>query len=363
MNTKIKMLNYIAKDKDIFVGLEDSKVSWKLAVRCEKMLIHQTSMPAKYADLTGYFRNNYPGCRIHVMYEAGFRGFGLHDSLVKDNIACVVVPPHTLTEEKANRVKTDRIDARRIAQNLENGDYKICHVPDAQRREDRQISRTLEGVQKTIVQTRNRIWKMLDSHGIAVPFSKQHPGKADIRQLRHLEMSPPLAISLAVDLDILEMLWEQDQKLRDNLKQMAKSERYKKTFELLHSTPGVGWFTAIRLVLEWGEDLTRFANRRKIASYVGLTCSEYSTGETVRRGHLTGLGHRRSRQWLIESTWVAIRKDSALREKYNRVYHNSGSKKKAIVATARKLVGRILYCVTHSEPYTPGLVAIEYGKA
>ena len=86
-------------------------------------------------------------------------------------------------------------------------------------------------------------------------------------------MSPPLAISLAVDLDILEMLWEQDQKLRDNLKQMAKSERYKKTFELLHSTPGVGWFTAIRLVLEWGEDLTRFANRRKIASYVGLTCS------------------------------------------------------------------------------------------
>jgi transposase len=297
------------------------------------------------------------------MYEAGFRGFGLHDSLVKDNIACVVVPPHTLTEEKANRVKTDRIDARRIAQNLENGDYKSCHVPDAQRREDRQISRTLEGIQKTIVQTRNRIWKMLDSHGIEVPFSKQRPGKADIRQLRQLEMSPSLALSLTVDLDILEMLWEQDLKLRKVLKEMTKRERYKKTFEILQSTPGVGWFTAIRIVLEWGEDFSRFANRRRIASYVGLTCSEYSTGETVRRGHLTGLGHRRSRQWLIESAWVAIRKDPALREKFNRVYHNSGSKKKAIVATARKLVGRILYCVTHSEPYTPGLVAIEYGKA
>jgi transposase len=357
MSTKIKMLNYIAKDKDIFVGLEDSKATWKLAVRCDKTPIANLSMPTEYAVLSSYFRNNYPGCRIHVIYEAGFQGFWLHDLLIKDNISCVVVPPHTVTEEKANRVKTDRIDARRLALNLENGDYKTCYIPDVQRREDRQVSRTLEDIQEDIVRTRNRMWKMLDFHGIAVPFSKQRPTKEDIRQLRHLEISPTLAIALAEYLDELEFYWERDKKLRDILKQMTKSERYKKTFELLLSTPGIGWYTAIRLVLEWGEDLTRFANRRKIASFVGLTCSEYSTGETVRRGHLTGLGHRRSRQWLVESTWTAVRKDPALREKYNRVYRNSGSKKKAIVAAARKLVGRILYCVTHNQPYVVGLVA------
>ena len=359
MSTKIKMLDYIAKDKDIFVGLEDSKRTWKIAVRCEKMLVQQTSMPSQYADLSGYFRNNYPGCRIHVIYEAGFHGFWLHDLLVKNHIACVVVPPHTVTEEKANSVKTDRVDARRLALNLENGDYKSCYVPDAQRREDRQVSRTLEDVQEVIVQTRNRIWKLLEFHGIDVPFSMQHPTKANIRQLRTLTLPLRIANMLTLYIDHLEFLWEQDKQLRDTLKQMTECERYKKTFDIIYSTPGIGWYTAIRLVLEWGEDLTRFSNRRKIASFVGLSCSEYSTGETVRRGHLTGLGHRRSRRWLVECAWIAIRKDPALREKYLRVYNHCGSKKKAIVATARKLVGRILYCVTHGKPYTIGLVANE----
>ena len=39
---------FIAKDKNVFIGLEDSKKSWKLCVRADKIIIHETSMPAKY---------------------------------------------------------------------------------------------------------------------------------------------------------------------------------------------------------------------------------------------------------------------------------------------------------------------------
>ena len=53
------------------------------------------------------------------MCEAGFHGFWLHDLLTKDGVECVVVPPHTVTDEKTKRVKTDTIDARRLAQNLD----------------------------------------------------------------------------------------------------------------------------------------------------------------------------------------------------------------------------------------------------
>lgn len=226
-------------------------------------------------------------------------------------------------EEKTNRVKTDTIDARRLAHNLEKNDYKSCCVPDKERREDRQLSRTLEDIQGDIVRTRNRIWKMFDFHGIDPKVDKNKPGKDDIKKLRKL----------------------------------TKKEQYQKTYDIIRRSPGIGWFTAIRLVLEWGEDLSRFASKRKIASFVGLVGSEHSTGETVRRGSLTGLGHKHSRTWLVECTWVAIRKDPILLEKYKRVLRNTGSKKKAVVATARKLVGRILRCVTLGQPYIVGLVA------
>ena len=60
------------------------------------------------------------------MYEAGFQGFWLHDLLEKDGIDCIVTPPNKVVQEKDNRVKTDKVDARRLAKNLENG--VICHV-------------------------------------------------------------------------------------------------------------------------------------------------------------------------------------------------------------------------------------------
>ena len=118
-----KMINYTAKDKEIFVGLEDSKLTWKLCIRSEGIVIQETSMPARYEVLKAYFRNGYPGCKIKVIYEAGFKGFTLHDRLVSDGIECVVTPPHTVTQEKDSRVKCDKIDARRLAINLENGDW------------------------------------------------------------------------------------------------------------------------------------------------------------------------------------------------------------------------------------------------
>ncbi len=79
------------KGKEVFVGLEDSKKTWKIAVRCEKMLVHQVSMEAKYPVLIQYLRNKFPGCTIRLIYEAGFKGFNLYDQLTEDGIDCVVV--------------------------------------------------------------------------------------------------------------------------------------------------------------------------------------------------------------------------------------------------------------------------------
>ena len=145
------------------------------------MIVHETCMLAQYEGLRNYFINKFPECQIQVMYEAGFRGFELHDQLVADGWECVVTPPHTLTEEKCQRKKNDRTDCRRLAKNLENGDYRKCFVPDKGLREDRQIPRTYGQVQTDVKRVCNRIrvsWSRQRLTCGVVERSYVCPGKA-----------------------------------------------------------------------------------------------------------------------------------------------------------------------------------------
>jgi transposase len=282
------MQDFIVKGKDIFIGLEDSKRTWKISCRCEKMEIHYTSMPADYAVLRSYLQKNYVECRITVIYEAGFKGFGLHDKLVEDGYSCIVTPPNKVTQEKVSRVKTDKIDCRRLATNLENSDFKKCHVPDKEILSDRQISRTLIAIQKDLVRTRNRIRKFLDFHGIDKGFPAGAWGKADYDRLMKLELDGMLRISLKVLTDLLTHLLSAKKLLKQELLLLTKKERYAAVYKIFNSAPGIGWFTAIRLVLEWGEDLSRFKTAKKFGSFAGLCASEYSSGDTVLKGNITG---------------------------------------------------------------------------
>jgi transposase len=353
-----KIQDFVIEGKEIFVGLEDSKSTWKIAVHCEKMLIHQTSMKTDYPILIKYLRNKFPRCRIHLMYEAGYKGFNLYDQLTEDGIECVVIPPHVVTEAKVNKVKTDKRDAKRLAKVLEGHDYKFgCYIPDKERREDRQISRTLGAAKKDIIRNRNRIRKFLDFNGITPPFTASKKwGRDEFMALKDLPLSDPLRKSLDILLAMLEALWGHVKELRNYLRQLSRKERYRKAYEIAKSIPGIGWYTAIRLVLELGEDLSRFGSSKQIAGFVGLGCSEYTTGETEHKGHITGMGSGFIRATLIENAWAAIRKDPALLSKYKRVCGGSGSKKKAIVAVARMLIVRFRACVVSGTPYVIGVI-------
>jgi transposase len=218
------------------------------------------------------------------------------------------------------------------------------------------VSRTLIALQKDIIRTRNRIRKLLQFHGIEVPFPDKW-GRDEFRALKKLELSEPLRISLDIFLTQLEELWAHQVALRSSLKKLCKKERYHKAYTIARSLPGIGWFTAIRFVLELGEDLSRFTSGKKIASFVGLTPSEDSTGETEHKGRITGMGSGFIRSTLVENSWMATAKDPVLLNKFTRVWHASGSRKKAIVAVARMLIMRYRACLISGTPYVIGVAA------
>ncbi len=351
----------ILEGQDIYVGLEDSKKTWRLCVRNNGIVVNETSMPAQYDVLKNYFINKFPHCYITVLYEAGFRGFELYDKLAADNWHCVVTPPHTVTDEKCSRIKNDSIDCRRLAKILETGDYKACHVPDRKVREDRQISRTYEQVKRDIVKVCNRIRRTLEFHGLDESFKSGRWYEKDYKMARERISEMNVAVSLRLTFDALfnelEHLWEIKNHLTKELYKLARDEQYAHSVKLLFSVPGIGLLTAIRLVLEWG-DVGRFNRKEEFTKFIGLTPSEHSSGETIRKSSITKQGNRSVRGWIIECAWVAIKYDPVLLNKFNRVMHASGSKKKAIVAVARIMAVRMRSILLTGNPYMVGFSGV-----
>lgn len=357
MNKTIQ--KHVLKGKRIYVGLEDAKKTWNLCVRSEGIVAHACSMPARYEHLRNYFRNRFPACEIRVMYEAGFGGFNLYDKLIDDGWECVVVPPHTVVQEKCSRLKNDRIDCRRLAKNNERSDYRACAVPDRQRREDRQVSRRYEQLKKNVIRTRNRIRKAIEFHGLddyVLPGAWTERQYKELEQLTtEMDLSASLRFSMQNMFAELKMLCDLKKKTVEQLKSLADRPRYKRAVTILKSAPGIGTLTAVRLVLEWG-DVSRFKRKEDFNAYLGMIPSEYSTGEKIRLGHITKQGSSCVRSWLVEAAWLAKSRDPVLLKKYRDVLSRTNSSKKAIVAVARKLAVRLRALLISGEEYQVGVV-------
>jgi transposase len=114
---------------------------------------------------------------------------------------------------------------------------------------------------------------------------------------------------------------------------------------------GIGIISAARMSVYLFDRKDRFESSEKLNHYLGLTPSERSSGEKISRGRSGLCGNRQLRSIIIQLAWKTVRKDGALLDKFERVYKRSGSKQKAIVAVARKLMTKLQAVVTKEEQY------------
>lgn len=137
--------------------------------------------------------------------------------------------------------------------------------------------------------------------------------------------------------------------------ELAKTDSYRDNVKVLRTIPGVGILVAMELLVEL-QDIRRFRTADRLAAYLGLTPSQYSSGEHIRMGRITHIGKSHLRALLVEASWVLIRKDSIIAEKYHVLKPRIGSKK-AIVAIARKLLVRARRVLLDQTPYVLGRAA------
>ena len=344
--------------KQLFVGIDMHRKKWHVTVRSEDgLLLFRNSLDGSWPALRSVLDRFSAAKKVRAVYEAGYFGFWLYDHLVEYGVDASVTPPNLIPTSTGNKVKNDRLDSNRLAELLQAGLLKSVYVPTPEERAHRQVARRRRQLIRDRVRVQNRIKAELRLNEIEL--SHESNGRWSARfvgQLRRLRFPNPWQQrSFEILLDELSFLSEQISELTGLLKELTQEDAYRDRMEILTSIPGMGWLSAIEILLEL-QDVRRFQRADQLAAYVGLTPSQYSSGEHTRLGRITRQGRPVVRMLLIQIAWTLIAKDGAMRQKYDRIKTRGGGKR-AIVAIARTLLIRIRRVLLDEEPYVVGLIS------
>jgi len=340
--------------KDVYIGMDVHKKTYSITAICAGEIVKRTRMSADPRGLVRGLKSWFKGARIHSVYEAGFSGFVLHRILMNEGVDNIVVNPASVEVAANDKVKNDRRDSQKLSEQLSFGKLKGIYVPT----ESEELKRCITRTREQIVNQRARIAKQIKSKlhyfGLLDKDDDRLISNKYLRELESKELAAELKFSLKLLADQWRFLTKQLADLRKTLQEQAKQDN--KLEQIYRSVPGIGQVTSRILSNELGDLAKRFTNERSVFNYTGLTPSEYSSGEKVHKGNISRQGSARIRGMLVEISWRAIQKDEALREIFERISKTRG-KKRAIVAVARKLIGRIRACFRTGTLYSVGTYA------
>jgi len=343
------------KGKKVFCGIDIHEKKWDVCFICDGEVVQNERISAEYGKLKALLTPYCMSRGLEIVYEAGFSGTWLYRRLKQDGYSCMITPPG-LVPVNTDKVKTDKRDARKLASYLSAGLLKSVYVLPAWAESNRRIIRRRSQLVKKNSRAKNEIRSFLHLHGI-----KRPPEIKSNWSGLYMEWLDSLEFEFEPDQFVLGQLIKNYRRLREDvaevtrqLRHLSKSEAYAANFRRITAVKGVGLITAMTFLLEI-HDFTRFESSEQFSSLLGLTPSQYSSGEKVRYGHITRQGNAELRRVLIESAWSVIRHDPHLREKYERIRSRGVNGKKAIVAVARCLAVRMRYCILHEEDYVVGI--------
>jgi transposase len=236
---------------------------------------------------------------VRVVYEAGPTGYRLARACAEAGIGCVVAAPSKI-RAAADRVKTDRRDAERLARLLRLGEITPVRVPAPEEEAARDLVRAREDARGDLMRARHRLSKLLLRHGLvyeATAWTRTHD--AWLRRQRF--EGGPLAI--VFDECYGRMLDAKSRRdaLDQAIAELAATPPYADVVGRLVCLRGVSTLTAFALTVELG-DWSRF-RPQSLGPFLGLTPSEHSSGQRRRQGAISKTGNSHARRLLVEAAW------------------------------------------------------------
>jgi len=240
---------------------------------------------------------------LAAAYEAGPCGYDLLRLLSRIGVACDVIAPSLVPVRAGDRVKTDRRDAKRLVRLYRAGELSFVEPPSPEHEGLRDLVRARDDLRRARTAARHQVAKALLRHGHVYREGKHSWTKRHEAWLGRQRLADPLAQrALSHMRSHLAAIDAQLAAIDHELCQVAQSEPWCDPVRFMCSFRGIGLITALGLIAEIG-DFRRFSHPRELMSYLGLTPSEYSSGESQHRGHITKTGNRHARRLLVEAAW------------------------------------------------------------
>jgi len=240
--------------------------------------------------------------------------------------------------------KTDERDAEHLLTLLLEKRFPKLWVPSAEERDLRQLLVHRHQRVRMRTQVKNQLQALALNQGLQK--KRQLWTREGRQQLEKLELLPFAARRRD---ELLQLLDELDEQIA-TLTQTVKTEAEKRPqAALLMTHPGVGPQTALAFVLTIGP-VERFANAKRVSSYVGLIPREHSSGGKQRLGHITKQGSQLMRFLLVEAGQSAVRGDAEFKRAYVRLALRR-SRGQAKVAIAWRLATRLYWMLRTGKNY------------
>jgi transposase len=358
MQTQVRTLDFTGQN--IYAGIDVHKKSWEVSIYTDELYHKTFTQPPRAETLHHYLTKHFPNGTYYSVYEAGFCGFWIHEQLQTLGINSIVVNPADVPiKDKEKKHKADPIDSNKLARQLRNNELEAIYIHSNNILEDRSLVRLRHTLSKEITRYKNRIKHKLHFFGIHIPekFNKDSSYWSN----RFISWLDDIKLSRESGTDSLRMLINHIKIIRKNvlevnrkLRKLSQEEYYKKRVNLLVSIPGIGLLTAMSILTEI-DNIHRFENIDKLVSYFGITPRSHSSGDKIVHGEMINRGNKFLKSAIIESAWVAARRDPALHMTFIRLIKRM-DKNKVIVRIARKLLNRISYVLKNEVPYEDGIV-------
>ena len=298
-------------------------------------------------------RHKQDGYRVRVAVEASGSARYFKNRMGRIGIEVVVI--NTLKFKVINESvkKTDRHDARTIAEFLEKDMLPESWLCSEKSEELRRILKSRTVLVRSMVTLKNQIHGLLLGYGIETKRGQLQSKKGRRRILEVLAEQGLAGYAVEPLLDTIDILGGEVKKLEKLLSEQVSGDRI---VELLMSIPGTGLITATT-VRAYIDEIKRFREYKHFSSYAGLAPWVQGSNDRYRYGHITKRGPEPLRTAIVQMVLGMVRNQKRTEEyrimqtyRSMKLHKGSGT---TIIATARKLSKIVWHMLTNDEPFNP----------
>jgi transposase len=335
----------------IDVSLESSAVC---VVDGAGKILREAKVSSEPEALIAWFRGL--GLTIErIGLEAGPLSQWLYAAMREAGLAVELLETrHVRDAFKAMPVKSDRNDARGIAQLMRLGWFRPVHCKSIEAQETRAILTTRKLLQSKLHDIENSLRGMLRGFGLKVGKTTERTYAARIREL--VTGHPGLTLVAQALLEAHAVLLREFNSLDKQTQKLARSHA---PTQLLMTTPCVGPIVALTYASAI-DDPQRFTSSKAVGAHFGLTPKKYQSGQTDYTGRISKIGDASVREALYQAAHIMLTKPvkncSALKSWAMRIAKRAGMRK-AKVALARKLAVILHRMLADGKPFNPAAKA------